>query len=509
MIAIVISVISFLIMVIVTVILVNQSIDSESKRKSDMRRVVDQVNDVNTTAANVVKKQNDTLTDINTSIYDLKRDMTSLKDTAASKSDLAAEVKSSSGSFDKVKIGGSTVTTDSNNVYFSTGSDKIIGFDNANSSKRMLIGSSLHILESGKSNMFTKFDASGDAFIMTASNNRRLFLQNGAGPGVVIKNNQVGIGMDPKFGSFDVAGNLAIVGDSLMMGASNPRPALFGAADALTLNKGAGFSKGVTVESDMTVNGTLTARNWKAAGSPADDAGVVLNNSSMGIGVQPTGAHKLEVAGNMNMRNGGSFMISASNVMSLSNQILTMNSSGINSVVIGGRNVNIGSLDMSASNNITNMFYGSGLRFASAKKTPQSWDAVFTDGQLYTSMLATSNLETENAFTSRTIYPNQADRHWTTYHNNANKFVFIPEQVSMPSSTGNDEGVVSFTANGDVAAKGAGTFSGTLSADGNITSQGDLVAQKLCVRNSGVNTCLTKSHLDFLIQQFGAAKTTA
>lgn len=511
MIAIIVSVLSFLILVIVTVILVNQNIDNESKRKADMRRVVDQVNATNTSAASVEDKQNAVLKDVNSSLASLKKTVTEVNDAAARKTDIQAAVKSTSGSFDTLQIGGSNsmiITSRDNGLHVSrsgasNANDRIVGFDTTNNSRRILMGTDLQILQSGQSNMYTPFDAVGDVFIMTASNNRRLMLQNGAGAGLVLNKNRVGIGMDPQYASLDVNSNMAILGEDLLMGASNPRRVLSALNNSITLNRGQGFSGGVNVEGDMNVSGALTAASWKAASK--DASGLQLRNGNLGVGVDPGNAYRLDVGGDINIRNGG-LNLSNSNMMSLSNATLTVNRQGASSVVINGRTVTMGGTNFVTSDNSTDVFYGNTMRFSAAPKTPQSWDMVVTETGVTARQLDSSNVNANNVYSRRSIYENNASKYWTTYHNNDNNFVFVPEQVSLPSSTGMDEGVVRFTAKGDVQAKGAGSFQGNVQADGNVTSGSDLLGQRLCVRDiGGGNTCLNRTHLEYIISQYNAS----
>lgn len=488
MIAIVLSVISLLVIIIVTVYLVNKNIDDESKRVSDMRKLVDQMNAANSNLAQIDVGQNTTLSDLNAAIARVNRgisttnsNIAALQSNAVLKSDANAEIATS-----RIRMNNSIIAQNSNLITISTpANNRIVGFDTLGSGRRFTVGTELAILESGSSNLYSPFDASGDVFIMTQSNDKRLMLQSGSNVGLVVRGNRIGAGMDPKFSQLDVKNNLAVVGDSILMGVKEPKRVLsVGKFNEIIINEGSNYA-GAVVEGDFAITNDLYVASGKIKGN---------YDTPMSIGADTD----IE----------GSFSMYGSNVMRATPKTLDINPGNIRrDVVIGGRNISLGSTGFTQSNNGTNVFFGDGMRFASKSTTPQTWEFSLSNSRVTANNLHTSNLYTENAYTSRNIYTNtNGGRIWSSYVNNAGDYVADPSLQSLPSSTGNGQGVFRINANGDVFAKGSADFDGSISANGNIESDGNVKAEKLCINNGIVNgggdICLTRDHIEWVISRF-------
>lgn len=501
MIAIVISVISLLVIIIVTVYLVNRNIDNESKRAADMRKLVDQVNSANSNIAQIDIGQNTTLSDLNTAIARVNKsigttnsNISAMQSNAVMKSDSSAEL-----STNRIRLNNSIITHDNGAVTVSTPDatsnlNRIIGFDSFGASKRMILGTELAILESGRSNMYFPFDQRGDTFIMTQSNDKRLMLQSGNDIGLVIKGKQVGVGMEPKYSQFDVRNNLAVVGDAILMGSKTPQKVMsIGKFGEIIINEGSNYA-GAVVEGDLSVTNDLYVASGKIKANY--DTPMVIGSD-------------MNIEGRLRMGNGEVMGVDDNGALNINNS--TPNKE---TVIVGGQNIYLGSTRFTQSNNPsgeqeTHIFYKDNLKFASQDITPQSWDLTLSGGVVSASNLSAINLQAGNAITGVGIFPSTAaltqpenKSAWSIYNNNSGDLVMDPTIQTIPSITGNRSGVVHFSKSGDVFADGQGDFMGSVFTEGDVDSKRKVMGNSLCTKTSAGEVCLNESHLQWLISQY-------
>lgn len=514
MLSVIVSSLSLVVIVIVTVVLVNKSYDEESKRKTEMRKVVDQINTVNTTASDIEKSQNNTLKDINTGITGLRSDVATVQKDYAKKADLANEVISKKGAFDTVSVGGKSILShdEKTGLNIKLGVDdkaaSIVGFDASDLGKRMRVGTELALFESAKDKSFTDFDVKGDVFVKTESDKARLMLQNGKGPGIVLKENKVGIGADPKHANLDVNGSLAITGDSLYMGieGENAQKALSVKDGMLHLNPDGNYAAGVNVNSDIVFGGNVVFKNatLKAADG---NKGIVLQGDKLGVGRAPF-AHSLEVEGDVGIMGKSLYMGDKDQTaLSVDQDMLYLNKGQkLKSINVEGDMVLTNSLTQDEVS-ITNP---SSLKFKvgqSAKNLPL--DPVFevhpygtiTTGMAWGDAYISGNSYIDNTYTNRNIIANDNLDFWTMYHNNDQHLVFNPGELTTLNSTGEASGVMNITKDGSIISKGDGTYAGSVTADKGFATDGTISGRQLCLKTAADPLCLQQDDVTYLIQQ--------
>ena len=498
MIALIVSVISFLVIVFVTVYLINKSIDEANERKADVRKVVDQVNTVNSSAADIEKKQNMTISDLNITLTGMKTNITAMNDNldklrsdATLKDDLQKTLATNTAKVNTLNVNNATITQDNSSMLNismagsnSSNVSRIVGFDHSTMGRRMTLGSELSILESGASNLYTPFDSRGDVFIMTQSNDKRLFMQSGKNTGIVVKGDKVGVGMDPKYSQLDVKGGLAVISDNnLLMGGSNASKVLsVGKHGELIINEGQGF-KGTIVHGTLGIEGDLFLPNGD---------------------LRTADGRPLSLGDNLNID--GALKLWGSNILAVDENHVMINNYDNEikkQVVIGGRSIVVGNATFNTSNNGTNVFYNNAMRFASKESIPQNWNMMITPEFVQTSNLVSNNIDANNTTSFRGIFPNSdKTKHWSMYNNINNDLVFDPSLQRHPASTGTGVGVARVTPDGNFNVTGSGTFNKSVNANGDITSLQNVAALKLCIKNSPKDICLTKEHVEWVLGKY-------
>ena len=505
MIALIVSVLSFLVIVFVTVYLINKSIDEENDRKADVRKVVDQVNNVNSSAADIEKKQNTTMADLNIAITSLRNDVASvnsdmdqLRSDASLKEDLQKSFKTTSAEINTLSVNQAKISQDSSQMLNismaasnSSNVSRITGFDNSSIGKRMTLGTELSILESGQSNLYHPFDSRGDIFMMSQSNTRLMF-QSGKNIGIVVKGDKVGVGMDPKTAQLDVKGGINVVSDNtILMGGSNASKALsVGKFGELVINEGQGF-KGTVVRGTLGIEGDLFLPNGD---------------------LRTADGRPLSLGDNLNID--GTVKLWGSNILAVDDTKVMLNNYDQQvkqQVVIGGRSITLGNTTFNTSNNnSTNVFYNSAMRFAPKEEIPQKWTMTMNSEGVQASNMVSYNLGAMNNAAFRGIYPNSDQtKFWSVYNNNNSDFVFDPTRQQLPASTDTGVGVARISPEGNFTAKGTGQFSKSVTSDGDITSLQNVVGQQLCIKNAAKNICLDKNQLEWIISKYTAEMVQA
>jgi hypothetical protein len=500
MLSVIVSSLSLVVIVIVTVVLVNKSYEQESNRVSEMRKVVDQINTVNNSALDVEQKQNNTINDINNGMVNLKKDIATVQKDYVNKADMANEVVSKKGSFDNLSIAGKSMLSydEKNGFNIKLGTDNtansIVGFDTSDIGQRMRVGTELSLLQSGKNGSFTDFDTAGDVFVKTESDKARLMLQNGKGPGIVIKENKVGIGADPKYANLDVNGSLAITGDSLYMGVhENQAQKAFSVKDnMLHLNPDSNYTGGVNVNSDIVFGGNVILKNGSMK-TPDGKNGIMFEGNN------------LKVTGDVDIM-GHNLRMNNKNALGVDKDILYLNKDKT------FKRINLEG-DMVWTNNLNkdevSITNPSGLKFRvgqSAKNLPIEPifeikpEGTVTKGKTWGDAYIGKNAYIDNTYTNRSIIGNDKLNYWTVYHNNDKSLVFNPGELNTLNSTGEASGVMNIGNDGSIISKGSGTYSGPVTAKG-FTTDGVINARQLCLKTSAGPLCIQQDDVNYLIQQ--------
>lgn len=511
MISVLVSSLSLVIIVVVTVVLVNKSIDDDSKRKSEMRKLVDQVNTVNDSAVDIETKQNTTIGGVNSSVANLRKDVASIQTDYLKKTDIADTVKSKAGAFETVAVNGKSVIShdEKDGLNFKIGDAKIAGFDASGGGKRMLIGSELSLSQTGKDKAFTEFDTTGDVFLRTETDKARLVLQNGpkgTTTGMVMKGNKVGFGAEPKYTSFDIAGNMAVMGDGIYMGADKdgkPFNAISVKDNAMTIQA----EKGVTFNNDVVFGGSVILNNANIKGS-ATDKGIYLKGGKIGIGMEAK-TYPFETAGDIGVKGDNLFMGKDKyhNVMNIKDEMLFINNDGtLKSVNMNGNisltnsgsddNVSVavpGQLQVKVGKSVNNLPVAPSLEV----KT----DGIYTPGNVWGNEFIGGMGKIDNLYANRSIYGNKNNDYWSMYNNNDKNLVFNPGELTTINSTGEESGVFNITTKGDVIASGGANFTGVIKTRGNMESDGTLNARALCLKTAAEPMCLEQDDISYVKQQ--------
>ena len=511
MISVLVSSLSLVIIVVVTVVLVNKSIDDDSKRKSEMRKLVEQVNNVNDSAVDIETKQNTTIGGVNSSVDSLRKDVSTIQKDYVKKNDIADTVTSKGGAFETVTVNGKSVIShdEKDGLNFKIGDAKIAGFDAANGGKRMLLGSELSLSQTGKDKIFTEFDTTGDVFLRTETDKARLILQNGpkgTTTGMVMKGNKIGFGAEPKYTSFDVAGNMAVLGDGIYMGGDKdgkPFNAIGMSNNAMTIQA----DKGVTFNNDVVFGGSVILNNANIKGS-ATDKGIYLKGGKIGIGMEAK-TYPFETAGDVGIKGDNIFMGKDKyhNVMNIKDEMLFINNDGtLKSVNMDGNisltntefedNVDVavpGQLQVKVGKSVNNLPVAASLKVTT--------DGISTPGNVWGNEFIGGMGMIDNVYANRSIYGNKNKDYWTVYNNNDKHLVFNPGELTTANSTGEASGVFNITSKGDLIASGGATFSGNIQTTGNIGSDGTLNAKSLCLKTAAEPLCLVQDDISYVKTQ--------
>jgi hypothetical protein len=511
MISVLVSSLSLVIIVVVTVVLVNKSIDDDSKRKSEMRKLVDQVNTVNDSAVDIETKQNTTIGGVNSSVDALRKDVATMQKDYVKKTDIADTVTSKGGAFETVAVNGKSVIShdEKDGLNFKIGDAKIAGFDAANGGKRMLIGSELSLSQTGKDKAFTEFDTTGDVFLRTETDKARLVLQNGpkgTTTGMVMKGNKVGFGAEPKYTSLDVAGNMAVMGDGIYMGADKdgkPFNAISVKDNAMTIQA----DKGVTFNNDVVFGGSVIMKNANIKAS-ATDKGIFFKDGKVGVGMEPK-TYPFEVAGDMGLKGDNLYMGKDKyyNVMNVKDEMLFVNKDGtLKSVNMDGNisltnsgagdNVDVavpGQLNVKVGKSVNNLPVAPSLEVTT--------DGIYTPGKVWGNEFIGGMGTIDNVYANRSIFGNKNGDYWTIYNNNDKNLSFNPGELTTVNSTGEESGVFNISRTGDVLASGGARFIGNIDTRGNILSDGTLNARALCLRTAAEPMCLEQDDISYVKQQ--------
>lgn len=490
MISIAVSAISIVLIVVVTVVLINKSYDAESQRKLEMKKVVDQINTINASAASIESKQNTTLAQMDTGLSGMTSNIQTIQNDFVRKVDMTNKVESQSGVFKNILLGSNVAMSSDRTSPFSLriGGDTsaIMGFDNTDLGKRMLFGTELSIVQNAKPKTYTGFDEAGDVLVRTSSDKSRLMLQNNMGPGIVLKGNKVGIGADPKFGDLDVNGNVVARGGSFFMGVGADSNALRAmgivGGDVLSLNPDSKYAK-VTVESDVIFNGNVYMKNGSLQ-TLGGSNGIVLAGDKVGIGMTPVKS-MLEVGGDVGIMGNNMYMGgNGVNVFSMNSNMMHVNRDGTLSGV-----------------NFT------GDVFLSSLKNSSNINMVVGGGAVPQMSVTNKGVSVNDMYTQRGMYQNAANKYWTVFNNNNTSLVFNPGEYNSGSGSVEPTGVVSISPDGDIAALGGGSFKSKVDAVGDMSTAGNLYGTEICSRAGGNDICLSFNDISALKRQAQALNT--
>lgn len=511
MISVLVSSLSLVVIVVVTVVLVNKSIDDESKRKGEMRRLVEQVNTVNDSGFDIETKQNNTITEVNKSIDALRQSQA----TFVKKSDISNEAVSKVGTFNDANVsnnltlGGKSILShnDKDGLNLRIDNNKIVGFDTTNSSKRFSLGSEFSLINSGKDKAFTDFDVAGDIFLKTENDKARMILQNGAkGPGIVLSGNKVGIGADPKYTNLDVKGNMAVMGDGIYMGADKdgkPFNAISVKDNAMTIKA----DKGINIPSDVVFGGNIILTNASLKSSEKDK-GMTLKDGKVGIGMEPK-TNTLDVGGDVGITGNNIYMggDKQHRAFNIEDEMLFINKEG-----------SLKSVNIDGNLNITNKNYNNKVSVSSPSdvefKIGQSVnnlpvppifklgkDGAVVDGKVWGDSYIGQTSYIDNVYNNRGLYANQKGNFWTIYNNNDKSLVFHPEELTTLNSTGEASGVFNLLQDGTIKSKAGAVFDGKVEVQGNIGTNGTLTGRQLCLKTSADPLCLQQEDILYVRQQ--------
>lgn len=529
MISVLVSSLSLVVIVVVTVVLVNKSIDDETKRKTEIRRIVDQVNTVNDSGYDIETKQNNTIMEVNKSIDALRSDVKSYYNTFAKKSDFENEMVSKVGKFDDLStknlkldsdnlaLGKKTILSHNEKDGFNVQLDgnKIVGFDTNNSSKRFALGSEFSVINSGKNKAFTEFDVAGDVFVKTESDKARMILQNGdKGPGIVLSGNKVGIGADPQFATMDVNGDLAVMGEGIHMGADKygkPQKMIGIKDNAMTIQADNGITmqsaKGIKIPSDVVFGGNIMMTNANIRSSETDK-GITFKDGKVGIGMVPK-TNTLDVAGDVGINGDNIFLGSEKQHRALNiedNKIFVNKDGTLKSVNIDG-NLNLTNQNF---NNRVSVSSPSDVEFKigqSINNLPVppilriGKEGTIVDGKVWGDSYIGQTSYVDNVYNNRGLYANQNGGFWTIYNNNDKSLVFHPEELTTLNSTGESSGVFNLLQDGTIKSKAGAIFDGKVEVQGSIGTNGTLSGRQLCLKTSADPLCLQQEDILYVRQQ--------
>jgi uncharacterized protein YoxC len=192
MISVVVSAISIVVIITVTVVLVTSNQKAHSEQKQQLRKVINDVNSVNTTTAEVDRQQNNAILSLNSNVALARTTANNVRTFVDSSfSNLAREVRSDSGMFNTMNA--NTIRTNEfsiNNIPFTARQD-YIGFGmSACNTFNIGVG------------------ASNTGYMsMPGAEGLNIYLRNSNVAPLSIKGNSVGIGMVPKYdGTLEVGG---------------------------------------------------------------------------------------------------------------------------------------------------------------------------------------------------------------------------------------------------------------------------------------------------------------
>lgn len=133
--------------------------------------------------------------------------------------------------------------------------------------------------------------------IRSENENKRMFIQNGRNPGIVLNKNSVGVGVDPQYGTLDVGGNIASRGSTFMLGIGNnsvvdskqSRAFVKGNGD-LIMNYQGDFPQGITSHSDMGfIDNKCVEMGKGIAGKDGNAGKICYNKLSDGLDIVGAG----------------------------------------------------------------------------------------------------------------------------------------------------------------------------------------------------------------------------
>lgn len=484
------SAISIVLIVVVTVVLINKSYDDESKRKLEMKKLVDQLNTINTSAANIESKQNINLTQIDTGLSGMTSNIQTIQNDYIKKADMANKVESQSGVFKNILLGSNVALSSDGMTPFSLkiGGDtsSIMGFDSTDVGKRLMFGTELSIVQNTKPKTYTGFDEAGDVLVRTSSDKSRLMLQNNMGPGIVLKGNKVGIGADPKFGDLDVNGSVVARGDSFFMGVGADSNALraMGVVEGntLSLNPDSKYAK-VSIESDVIFNGNVYMKNGSLQ-TVGGSNGILFAEDKVGIGMTPVKS-MLEVGGDVGIMGNNLYMgVDGVNVFSMDSNMMHVNRDG----ALTGISFT-GDVSMSSLKNSSNI------------------SMVVGGGDVPQFSVTNKGVNANDVYAQRGMYQNASNKYWTVFNNNNTSLVFNPGEYNSGSGSVEPTGVVSISSTGDIAALGGGSFKNKVDAVGDLSTAGNVYGTEICSRASGNDICLSFNDISALKRQAQALNT--
>ena len=518
MISVLVSSLSLVVIVVVTVVLVNKSIDDEGKRKFEIKRIVDQVNTVNDSGVTIEAKQNQAIVDINKSIEAQRvANNNFVRKVELEQGIDTKKINGKDAKFETVSFGTSTILSqnEKDGLNVQVDGKKLIGFDTKDKNKRFSLGSEFSVINSGQDKVYSSFDMAGDVILKTENDKARMMLQNGIkGPGVVISGNKVGIAKDPVNANLDVDGNLAISGEGIYMGMDStgkPYNMINVTKNAMTLNAPNGLTfasdKGINIPSNVAFGGNvyMSAGNIR---SSANDKGLVFKNSKVGIGMDPMD-NVLDVAGNVGVYGDNIYLgQKKQNVLSSSDtDKLSINKGGV------AKNIDMtGDITLiNPKNNSVVINSPSGIEFkvestaniqATLPVMKVGKEGAAIRGNIWGDKLISGSSSIEDVYTNRSILQNKRGESWTLYHNNDKNLVFQPQELNTKNSTGEHNGVFNIMPDGTIKSMAHGKFTGSIDALGDISSKANVTGQKFCYTNTADPLCLEQDDA-FYIKALG------
>ena len=493
MVGIILSVLSLLIIVFVTVVLINKSIDEETQRRKDIKSVVDQVNSTNDTASGVEVKQNEYMKALNTNISTLETNTTSVKNdvsniqkTMVKTDDLKAypkideiskEVNTASISFNK-----KSSITHGNGLAFNMGSGA-----EAKNMAMFNIKDGNVVASIGGDITLTK-DSKGENIISTSLPNSKLRIQNNNGPGIIIQNNKVGIGSEPKNATLDVNGSIyakdgivTVVNGkvvNILSGISNDGQTMF-------LNKDRVFPEGVNVNGNISSSmvGKFTGGIETKGGSSIHNPKSEKTSFASGTDGLNYLRGDTEVKGNINIVGGINMIRNDPGAMIEKKYGDDSNRYGV------GQFPN-GSMRM-----YTSSSYGpASVSLSLAKKNGDFDDVVKVNTNKTVDI--SGDVKMKTASLTRSVFGNATnkDNNWNVYNNDDNNLVF----TQGPFGSSKQSGEFNIGRNGNLTTNGNASFKGDVVVGGKITTSGTIAGQQLCTGNVGTPTCITTEDVNGL-----------
>lgn len=508
MIAIILSILCLIIIVFVTVILINRSLDEEKQRKNDIKSVVDQVNSSNTAASGVEVKQNSYMQSLNTNITTIDTNTANLKKDIAEvqksmikpddlkvyskKEDLTKEVSTSS-----ISLNSKSSITHNDALAFNMGTGA--------SAKNMAIFNVKDgdVFEKIGGDLTLTKTAKGDNIISTTIPKTKLMIQNEGGPGLIMNGNKVGIGAEPKNATLDVEGSIyakdgfvSIVNGKLVnimsTGVSNDGQTMF-------LNKDGAYPQGVSVTGN--VNSTMMGKF--AAGIETKGGYSIHNpkNEKTVLGAGTDGVNYIrgdtEIQGNIKVFGGLSMANTDPGVMIEKNYGTDDNRYGIGQYKGG-------TLRMFAGES----FKPANISLSIAKKDGSFNDVLKINTDTTVDINGDVTMKTDKTNRTTFLNPTNKNNKWNIYNNDDNSLVFSQGEFSSSKATGD----FNIGKNGNLTTNGNANFKGDIVVGGKVSSTGTLSGQQLCAVN-GVNpTCITVEDINglkLLISQLKAGNTVS